>query len=68
MAKIVNFVQALIIFLSLIVLAIATREHRLFCSTNNDCQHNKCSANFVPKCIWIICGCQPLKKSCVLLY
>ncbi|XP_045811782.1 uncharacterized protein LOC123905999 [Trifolium pratense] len=62
MAKIVNFVQTLIIFLSLIVLAIATTDHRLFCSTNDDCQHKNCSATFVPKCLWIICECHPFKK------
>ncbi|WJX60127.1 hypothetical protein P8452_45364 [Trifolium repens] len=52
MAKIVNFVQALIIFFSLIVLA--TSDHRVFCSTTNDCQYNDCGPAYVPECVLII--------------
>ncbi|WJX54728.1 hypothetical protein P8452_40576 [Trifolium repens] len=52
MAKIVNFVQALIIFFSLIVLA--TGDYRVFCSTTNDCQYNDCGPAYVPECIWIL--------------
>ncbi|CAJ2650836.1 unnamed protein product [Trifolium pratense] len=61
MAKIVNFVQGLIIFFSLV--ALATCKYRVFCSTNEDCQNNDCGAPYTPECLWIVCTCQPRKTS-----
>ncbi|RHN48522.1 putative Late nodulin [Medicago truncatula] len=55
MVKILKFADALIIFLSLIVLV--TSNDRVFCLTSKDCRCHKCFAREVPKCFLFMCVC-----------
>nr|QQO74721.1 nodule-specific cysteine-rich peptide L53 [Lens culinaris] len=55
MGGILKFINALIIFLPLIILVLS--NERNYCFRNKDCEINTCYLSLVSKCRFFMCHC-----------
>ncbi|KEH19716.1 putative Late nodulin [Medicago truncatula] len=60
MAKIVNFLYSMIIFLSLFLVATKSEPGGHRCSTDSFCPPNMCPPGMTPKCVRFRCKCVPI--------